>query len=85
VRNYERKTARLYDLERDPGEERDLAASRPEKAAELDARLAAYLKDVAAQMAQPNPHYDPSKADDPSVDERRAGKGGKQGKKRNEK
>ena len=85
VRNYERKTARLYDLERDPGEERDLAASLPEKAAELDARLAAYLKDVAAQMAQPNPHYDPSKADDPSVDERRAGKGGKQGKKRNEK
>jgi hypothetical protein len=35
-------------------------------------------------MAQPNPHYDPSRADDPNADDRRGGKGGKQGKKRNE-
>ncbi len=83
VRNYEKKTQRLFDLERDPGEERDLAAKLPEKAAELDARLAAYLKAVSAQMAQPNPNYDPSKADDAAADDRR-GKGGKQGKKRDE-
>ena len=82
VRNYEKKTQRLYDLERDPGEERDLAAKLPEKAAELEARLAAYLTAVAAQLAQPNPNYDPAKADDPSADDRRGGKGGKQGKKR---
>lgn len=82
VRNYEKKTQCLFDLENDPGEERDLAAKLPEKAAELDARLTAYLKAVTAQMAQPNPNYDPSKADDPSADERRGGKGGKQGKKR---
>lgn len=82
VRNYEKKTQRLFDLEKDPGEERDLASKLPEKAAELDARLTAYLKAVTAQMAQPNPNYDPSKADDPSADERRGGKGGKQGKKR---
>jgi hypothetical protein len=30
----------------------------------------------------PNPNYDPSKADDPSTDERRGGKGAKQAKKR---
>ena len=82
VRSYEKKTQRLFDLEKDPGEERDLATMLPEKTAELDARLTAYLKAVTAQMAQPNPHYDPSKADDPSADERRGGKGGKQGKKR---
>jgi arylsulfatase A-like enzyme len=82
VRNYERKTRRLFDLERDPGEEHDLASAKPELAAELDARLTAYLQAVSAQMAQPNPNYDPSKADDPNADDRRGGKGGKQGKKR---
>ena len=82
VRNYEKKTQRLFDLENDPGEERDLAAKLPEKAAELDARLTRYLNAVAAQLAQPNPNYDPTKADNPSADERRGGKGGKQGKKR---
>lgn len=82
VRNYEKKTQRLFDLEKDPGEERDLAAKLPDKAAELEARLAAYLTAVAAQLAQPNPNYDPANADDPSADDRRSGKGGKQGKKR---
>jgi len=82
VRNYEKKTQRLFDLENDLGEERDLAAKLPEKAAELDARLTRYLNAVAAQLAQPNPNYDPTKADNPSADDRRGGKGGKQGKKR---
>ena len=82
VRNYEKKTQRLFDLENDPGEERDLAAKLPEKAAELNARLTRYLNAVAAQLAQPNPNYDPTKADNPSADDRRGGKGGKQGKKR---
>jgi arylsulfatase A-like enzyme len=83
VRNYEKKTQRLYELESDPGEERDLATKLPEKTAELDARLTAYLKEVAAQMARPNPNYDPAKADDSAAEERR-GKGGKQRKKGNE-
>ena len=80
VRNYEKKTRRLFELKQDPGEERDLATKLPDKVAELDARLTAYLKDVTAQMAQPNPSYDPSKADDPNADDRRGGKGGKQSK-----
>lgn len=83
VRNYERKTQRLFDLERDPGEERDLALTLPDKAAELDARLSAYLLAVGAQMAQPNPNYDPAKAGEAAADDRR-GKGGKQGRKRND-
>jgi arylsulfatase A len=82
VRNFEKNARRLFDLENDPGEARDLAAKLPEKTAELDARLTAYLKAVTAQMARPNPDYDPSKAEDPGADERRGGKGGKQGKAR---
>lgn len=77
VRNYEQKTVRLFDLERDPGEAKDLAASLPEKTAELDARLTAYLKDVSAQMARPNPNYDPSQPAPAEANERRGGKGGK--------
>ena len=80
IRNYETKLTRLFELEKDPGESRDLAASMPGKAAELGQRLDAYLKAVSAQMARPNPDYDPSKAPDPSErregDERRGGKGG---------
>jgi len=82
IRNYDKSTRRLFDVERDPGEVHDLTASMPEKAAELDARLTNYLKEISAQMAAPNPNYDPAKGGDASVDERRGGKGGKQGKKR---
>ena len=82
IRNYEKNSRRLYDLERDPAEAHDLAAQRPELNDQLTARLDAYLKAVNAQMAVPNPHYDPSNAEDPAVDERRGGKGGKAGKKR---
>ncbi len=82
IRNYEKNSRRLYDLERDPSEAHDLAAKLPKITDKLTARLDAYLKDVNAQMALPNPNYDPSQAEDPGVDERRGGKGGKQGKKR---
>jgi arylsulfatase A len=78
VRNYEKNARRLHDLERDAGESRDLAAAQPEKAAELDARLTAYLREVGAQMAKPNPDYDPKTAPSADADERRGGKKGKQ-------
>jgi len=77
IRNYETGTRRLFDLERDPAEAKDLAPSQPAKAAELDARLTAYLKDVSAQMAKPNPNYVPSQAGSAATDERSGGKGGK--------
>jgi arylsulfatase A-like enzyme len=77
IRNYETGSRRLFDLERDPGETRDLAQAQPGKAAELDGRLTAYLKDVNAQLVRKNPDYDPAKAGDASTDERRGGKGGR--------
>lgn len=64
IRVYETGARLLYDLSRDAAERRNLAASMPEKVADLDARLTAYLKEVSAQMAVKNPDYDPSKADD---------------------
>jgi arylsulfatase A len=79
VRNYETGTRRLYELERDPGEAHDLAKTMPEKVAELEARLDAYLKEVSAQMAANNPDYDPAKAPAPESNERGrpAGRGGR--------
>ncbi|MEN9632434.1 MAG: hypothetical protein RL077_838, partial [Verrucomicrobiota bacterium] len=66
IRNYEKASRRLYELENDPAEAHDLAAKLPEKTAELDARLTAYLKDVSAQMAKPNPDFRPGEGPDPS-------------------
>ncbi|NLV40622.1 MAG: sulfatase [Candidatus Hydrogenedentes bacterium] len=55
----------LYDLEADPGERNNLAASLPEKAAELHAKLAAWRKRVGAQEMSRNPEHDPERADRP--------------------
>ena len=51
----------LYDLADDIGEQRDLAAVIPQKAAELRSRLHAWRGEVGAQMPTPNPNYDPSR------------------------
>ena len=45
----------LFDLASDPGERRNLAAERPERAKELHGRLVAWRKQVAAAMPTPNP------------------------------
>lgn len=50
IRFYEDDSRRLYDLESDLGEENDLAAALPERVAELDAAMTAYLTAVGAQM-----------------------------------
>ncbi len=44
----------LYDLRNDVGERHDLAADRPEKAAELLATLRAWRKSVGAKLPTPN-------------------------------
>jgi arylsulfatase A-like enzyme len=82
VRNYERNSRRLFDLERDPGEENDLAVTMPEKVAELDARLTEYLMEIGAAMARPNPAYDPVQAASAPDAVRGGGKDGKGGKRR---
>jgi len=51
----------LYNLKDDLGESTDLAERFPKKATELRARLAAWRKDVSAQLPQPNPNYDPAR------------------------
>jgi arylsulfatase A-like enzyme len=51
----------LYNLKTDPGEKTDLSTSQPAKAKELRDELAAWRKDVGAQLPTPNPNYDPSK------------------------
>jgi arylsulfatase A len=51
----------LYDLEKDPVEAQDLAKKDPTSAADLRKRLHAWRTTVRAQMAVPNPDYDPKR------------------------
>ena len=50
---YEGAPAELYNLRDDPGERTDLAASRPEVAADLARKLDAWRRDVGARMPTP--------------------------------
>ncbi len=54
---FENGAVQLFDLENDPGEQHDLAAEQPAKAAELRARLQAWRQSVSAAMpmARPEP------------------------------
>lgn len=51
----------LFDLESDPGEERNLASAHPEKCAELLGRLRAWRVRVGAQEMVRNPMFDPTR------------------------
>ena len=55
VEHFEDGRVELFDLATDPGERRDLAAERPERAAALKERLAAWRAAVRAAMPSPNP------------------------------
>ncbi|MCX8155432.1 MAG: sulfatase [Verrucomicrobiae bacterium] len=61
VEFFEDHRLELYDLKNDIGETQNLAAARPELAARLRARLAAWRQEVGAQMPLPNPDYAPDK------------------------
>jgi arylsulfatase A-like enzyme len=50
-----KKGIELYDLEADPGELRNLAASEPDRVSALKAKLDAMRKETAALMPTPNP------------------------------
>ena len=69
---------RLFGLSQDIGEQHDLSAVRPERSKELLQRLDAYLENVDAQYAAPNPNHDPNR--EPTTKPR--GKGNKAGEKR---
>ena len=54
----------LYNLKRDIGEKNNLAKTMPDKAADLQQKLAKWRQSVGAKMPTPNPDYDPAKADE---------------------
>lgn len=53
----------LFNLKDDLAEEHDLTEDMPEKAEELLAKLRAWQEAVGAQRMEPNPDYDPERAD----------------------
>ena len=55
VEHFEDGRVELFDLAADPSERHDLAAARPERAAALAKRLAAWRAEVGAKMPTPNP------------------------------
>ncbi len=61
IEYFEDERLELFDLEADPYERNDLAGAKPEKAAELLAKLKKWRKDVDAQMPTPNPRHNPAK------------------------
>lgn len=73
IRSYETGAIRLFELESDPGEARDLAAADPGRTRDLLARMDARLRALGARMALPNPNHDPSAApaDEPRRGEQR--------------
>lgn len=60
VEHYENGQLELYHLADDPGEQHDLASVHPERAKEMQARLADWRSSVGAQQNEPNPAYDPA-------------------------
>jgi arylsulfatase A len=63
VHFYEDDRSELYDLAKDPGEKTDLAAKEPARAAELKAKLDAWLAAVGAQFPTPNASHDAERDD----------------------
>jgi arylsulfatase A len=61
VEHFNDMRVELYNLREDLSEQRDLAASQPQKVAELRTRLHAWRKEVGAQMPTPNPNYNAAK------------------------
>jgi arylsulfatase A-like enzyme len=57
IESYEDSRVELYNLRADLGEQHDLAAKMPEKAAELRQMLHEWRNEVGAVMPQPNPDW----------------------------
>src|SRR5262249_9560237 len=57
---YEDGRRELFDLDRDPGEGRNLSAEKPEVVKDLAAKLDEWRKEVGALMPRPNPDYRPN-------------------------
>ncbi len=59
---HEDDSVRLYDLDKDIGEQHDLSQTHPETTASLRATLHRWRASVDAQMPTANPDYDPEQA-----------------------
>ena len=57
IESYEDNRVELYNLRADLGEQHDLAAEMPQKAAELRRMLHEWRKEVGAVMPEPNPDW----------------------------
>jgi arylsulfatase A len=74
---YEDNRTLLFDLSKDIGERKDLAAQLPTEAERLRQRLENYLTAINAQLPTFNPQYDPNRQAEPLRTKRGKGKGGK--------
>lgn len=54
---FEDNHVELYNLQDDPGESHDLAKSQPDRAREMQGKLAAWRQSVNAKLPTPNPDY----------------------------
>ncbi len=60
IEYFENGTVQLFNLAKDPGEQRNLASANPAVAEELRKKLHAWRKSVKAKMMEPNPEYNPA-------------------------
>ena len=60
IEYFETDRRELFDLSKDIGESRNLAAEKPEVVKDLAAKLAAWRKEIGAKMPTPNPDYTPN-------------------------
>ena len=82
IQKFAGPTFELYDVRKDPGEEKDLAASQPAKVEELKKLLFAWQKDTGAFLAdKKNEAYDPNAREQRGGG--KAGQGGGKGGKKN--
>ena len=66
IRFFEDGHEELYNLKQDIGETRNLADEKPEKRAELSAKLTAWSEEIEALIPEPNPDYEPWEGREPS-------------------
>ncbi len=61
---------KLYDLSKDIGEKRNLAAAMPERVQKLDRMIEDYLRETGAVIPVPNPGFDPKQFDPNAIGKR---------------